>query len=103
MKKFLVLSLCLAITASFFAGCGKQETQEPANTPAAGNVEEMADSTRLDSAAAAAEGAVEGAIQEGEAVVDSAAAAVEGAVEGAVEEGAGAVEEAAEGATEGGH
>ncbi len=88
MKKFLILSLCVVITASFFAGCGKQETQQPPNTPAAGNVEEMADSTRLDSAAAA----VEGAVEEGA-----------GAVEGAVEEGAAAGEGAVEEATEGGH
>ncbi|MBU0983423.1 MAG: hypothetical protein KKA42_06105 [candidate division Zixibacteria bacterium] len=72
MKKVLLLGLCLALGLTFLVGCGEQEAeQEPA---AGGHVEEMADSTRMDSA-----------------LVDSAAAVME--------EGT----EAAEEAVEGGH
>jgi len=51
MKKFLSLVCCFLLMLSMF-GCGKQETQET-DTGAAGQPEEMADTTRLDSAAAA--------------------------------------------------
>ena len=49
MKKFLSLVCCFLLMLSMF-GCGKQETQET-DTGAAGQPEEMADTTRLDSAA----------------------------------------------------
>jgi len=75
MKKLLMLTCCFVLAASFFAGCGQEEAQEPADTPAAGAVEEVADSTRLDSAAQ---------------MVDSAAAAIEEEAKDAAEE---AVEE----------
>ena len=77
MKKFLVLALCLALGLTFLVGCGKKEAEqtEPA---AGGHAEEMADSTRMDSAA--------GALEE---AVDTAAAAVEEAAEEAVEKATG--------------
>jgi len=74
MKNCLAIAACVLLMLSLFA-CGQQETKEP-DPGAAGQAEEVADTTRLDSAA------IE--------VVDSAAAAVEEAVEETVEE---AVEE----------
>ncbi len=67
MKKVLLLALCLALGLTFLVGCGEQEAEqtEPA---AGGHAEEMADSTRMDSAAV-------------EAAVDTAAAAAEEVVE----------------------
>lgn len=48
MRTCLALVLCILLTLSFF-GCGKKEA-EPADAGAAGQPEEMADTTRLDSA-----------------------------------------------------
>ncbi len=79
MKKLLVLALCLLFAASFMFGCGTQETGEDTEPAAGGQPEEMADTTRLDSAMEAVDSMA------GEAV-DEAAEAVEGAAEEAVEE-----------------
>jgi len=49
MKACLSLLFCFLLILSM-AGCGQQETQEP-DTGAAGQPEEVADTTRLDSAA----------------------------------------------------
>jgi hypothetical protein len=49
MKKFLVVFVCLLFAASLLVGCGQKEAQE--DTSAAGQPEEMADTTRMDSAA----------------------------------------------------
>ncbi len=48
MKKFLTTFFCLLFVVSLLAGCGTKEKAEP--TPAAGAPEEMADTTRMDSA-----------------------------------------------------
>ena len=73
MKRCFTLMLCLMLLASFI-GCAKEEAGET-ETGAAGQAEEMADTTRLDSAAG---------------MIDSLAGEVEEAAEEAVEE---AVEE----------
>ena len=65
MKNCLAIAACMLLMLSLFA-CGQQETKEP-DPGAAGQAEEVADTTRLDSAA------IE--------VVDSAAEVVEGVVE----------------------
>ncbi|MCD6249190.1 MAG: hypothetical protein J7J98_02500 [candidate division Zixibacteria bacterium] len=69
MKNCLAIAACVLLMLSLFA-CGQQETKEP-DPGAAGQAEEVADTTRLDSAV------IE--------VVDSAAEVVEGVVEEAVE------------------
>jgi len=86
MKKLLVLGLCLLFAASFMYGCGKQETGEDTEPAASGHPEEMADTTRMDSATDVVDslaGEVKDAAGE---VVDEAAEAVEGAAEEAVKE-----------------
>lgn len=74
MKNYLAIMACLMLMLSLFA-CGQEEAAEP-DPGAAGQAEEVADTTRLDSAVAE--------------VIDSAAAVVEEAVEEAVDK---AVEE----------
>jgi len=69
MKNCLAIAACMLLMLSLFA-CGQQETKEP-DPGAAGQAEEVADTTRLDSAV------IE--------VVDSAAEVVEGVVEDVVE------------------
>jgi len=51
MKRFLVLLCVLALAFTLIAGCSSQE-ETPKETGAAGHPEEVADSTRLDSAVA---------------------------------------------------
>ena len=77
MKNYLAIIACLLLMLSLFA-CGQQETKEP-DPGAAGQAEEVADTTRLDSVA--------GAAME---VIDSAAGEVKEAAEEAVDK---AVEE----------
>jgi len=50
MKKYLVRILCLSLLSIGAAGCGEKANERPTNRPAAGSPEEVADSTRLDSA-----------------------------------------------------
>ena len=50
MKKLLVLLLCLAFGVAIMAGCGTKEEPAQTDTSAAGHPEEMADTTRMDSA-----------------------------------------------------
>ena len=54
MKKLLVLMLCLALGAAMLVGCGQKEG-DTETTPAAGHPDEMADTTRMDSAVQAGE------------------------------------------------
>jgi len=77
MKKFLVLALCLLFAASFMFACGKQETEqtEPA---AGGHPEEMADTTRMDSAMEAMDSMAGEAVEEGTEAVEEAAEEVTG-------------------------
>ena len=52
MKRLSVILLCLMFVVSLLASCGqKEEAAEQADTPAVGHPEEVADTTRLDSAA----------------------------------------------------
>lgn len=48
MRKLLATLFCLLLVASLLVSCGTKEKSEP--TPAAGAPEEMADTTRMDSA-----------------------------------------------------
>lgn len=82
MKKLLVLALCLLFAASLMYGCGKQETSDQAEPAAGGHPEEMADTTRMDSAMQAVDSMAGEAVDSmaGEAV-DEATEAAEGAVE----------------------
>jgi PBP1b-binding outer membrane lipoprotein LpoB len=77
MKKLLILALCLLFAVSLMYGCGKKEAEQKAE-PAGGQPEEMADTTRMDSA---------------KEMIDSAAAqgseAANEAVEGATEQATG--------------
>ena len=67
MKRTIALLICLLLAMSLF-GCGTEEADQPEDTGAAGHPEEVADTTRLDSAiidaAAEVEAAVEEAIKE---------------------------------------
>ena len=49
MKKLLTVLLCLMLIG-LFMGCGKKAEEEPQGTAAHGQAEEMADTTRMDSA-----------------------------------------------------
>ena len=48
MKKLLAIVMCLALGTMFLVGCGKKEGTK--TNSAAGQPEEMADTTRMDSA-----------------------------------------------------
>jgi len=50
MKRFLIAFACGLLMLALLAGCGKKE-ETTHDTSAAGHPEEMADSTRMDSAA----------------------------------------------------
>ena len=55
MKKVLIVLLCAVFALALLAGCGQKKEAEPTDAASgAGHVEEMADSTRMDSAASAA-------------------------------------------------
>jgi len=54
MKKFLLLTLVALFMISLLIGCG-QEAETPAEDSGAGQPEEVADTTRLDSADVGAE------------------------------------------------
>ena len=82
MKKLLVLALCLLFAASFMYGCGKQETGEDTEPAAGGHPEEMADTTRMDSAM----DVVDSLAGEAEEAVEEAAEAAEGAAKEAVKD-----------------
>jgi len=81
MRKFTLLLVLLLFMASLVVSCGKKE-ETPADNMAAGATEEMADTTRLDSAASEMKEMVDSAAQEGadaaKEMVDSAAAKVGG-------------------------
>ena len=76
MKRLFVSLACLLLILSVF-GCGKQAEEQ--DTGAAGHPEEMADSTRLDSAATQM-------MDSAGKLVDTAAAKATEAVEGAAKE-----------------
>jgi hypothetical protein len=50
MKRVLILILCVLFALSLLAGCGQKQEGTKTETTAAGKPEEMADSTRMDSA-----------------------------------------------------
>lgn len=51
MRKFLAIVLCGLFMMSLITSCGqKEEAGQQTETPAAGQPEELADTTRLDSA-----------------------------------------------------
>ncbi len=50
MKKLAAILTCLMVLA-VLVGCGQQEEPQPGDTGAAGHADEVADSTRMDSAA----------------------------------------------------
>jgi|GEM_PF-1951599 len=81
MKRFLIVIACSLLMLALLGGCGTKEEATP-DTSAAGHPEEVADSTRMDSAMLDT------------TVIDSAL------VDSVVKEG---VDEAVEQATEGGH
>jgi len=78
MKKLLILTLCLLFAASLMYGCGQQEAEQKAEPAAGGQPEEMADTTRMDSAMDSAMESVDSAAAEG---AETANDAVEGAAE----------------------
>jgi hypothetical protein len=80
MKRLFVSLACLLLILSAF-GCGKKVEEK--DTGAAGHPEEMADSTRLDSAATQM---MDSAAKLVDTAMEEAAEAVEDAAEGAVEE-----------------
>lgn len=89
MKKLLVFALCLLFAASFMYGCGKQETGEDTEPAAGGHPEEMADTTRMDSAMEAVDSTAGEAMDEATEAADEAMEGAEEAAEGAVEEATG--------------
>ncbi len=50
MKKIIVLFMCLLFALSCMYGCGKKEEAVQDTQPAVGTPEEVADTTRMDSA-----------------------------------------------------
>lgn len=85
MKRLLVLLMCLALLTAFVVSCGEKEGAE--TDAAAGQPEEMADTTRMDSAMmeegmemadSAGEAMMEKADSAGEALMEEAGEAAEG-------------------------
>jgi hypothetical protein len=74
MKKLLAVVFCLLLMVAVF-GCGQKEGEQPGDTGAAGHPDEVADSTRLDSAA-----------ETMDTMMDTLAGEAEGAMEEATEE-----------------